>query len=525
MKRFSFTKGIFFITLFAALFLAATSVTIVQYSITGLKMETLARRMETTDSLEQASRDAEENLALVLQGIDSETELSRWHTATDRFRYLYRSLSEEIPPESPLPVEVNRWTNRIRWFGDRLEKKTLSTDEKRELLTEWSTFKGFSRWRFRPALSVYRNQLAGDINRLKRHQIVHFGILMAAALLTMGAMIISVIIIYRRNRNEAEMHILKLNALMGKVQTKNDELHREMENHKETSRELLQYKEHLQGLVDQQTRDLIKANASLRKSMKNLKSTQNQLLISEKLASLGSLVAGVAHEINTPLGSAVTGISWIHDRTLEIRRLYDKQDLSAEEFQEFLSSTDEICRSVSLSLSSAVRLVLSFKQVSVDQTSNEKRAFHVREYLEEIVLSLRNILKKTEIEVQVECDPSLRIESHPGFISQIITNLIQNSLNHGYPDVKKGIILITAKRDHDKLILQYRDDGIGIPAEIRNRIFDPFFTTARGKGGTGLGLHIVYTLVTDNLGGAICLSNTDQPGACFEIRIPVLVLS
>jgi signal transduction histidine kinase len=339
--------------------------------------------------------------------------------------------------------------------------------------------------------------------------------------LSMALLVVTLLVIYRKSENETGMHILKLNALMARNQTKNEELNREVESHKETSRELLEYKEHLQALVDKQTRELLKANESLRKSMKNLKATQNQLVISEKLASLGSLVAGVAHEINTPLGSAVTGITWIHDRTKEVSRLYDEGDLSAEEFHEFLTASDEICRSITLSLSNAVRLVLSFKQVSVDQTTNEMRAFRVREYLDEIILSLRNILKKTDITIVIECDPTLLVESHPGFLSQIITNLIQNSIIHGYPEEKTGIIRISARLEGKNLHLIYSDNGVGIPKEHRSRIFDPFFTTARGKGGTGLGLHIVYTLVTDNLRGNIKLVDAGFPGTCFELRIPV----
>jgi signal transduction histidine kinase len=252
-----------------------------------------------------------------------------------------------------------------------------------------------------------------------------------------------------------------------------------------------------------------------------LKMAQDHLMESSKMAALGELVAGVAHEINTPIGIGVTGMSTLDERTEQIIALYKADDLSQEDFERYLKTVSEASRAVLSNLHSAADLVRTFKQVAVDQSSEEKRTFPFQKYLHDILMSMQPRLKKTSHCITVNCPEDIELNSYPGVFSRIITNLLINSLDHGFEGIENGQIVFDISANQDYFILQYTDNGKGISPEALGKIFDPFFTTKRGKGGTGLGMHIVYNLVTQTLQGKIKCTSAPGQGTKFIITIPI----
>lgn len=264
------------------------------------------------------------------------------------------------------------------------------------------------------------------------------------------------------------------------------------------------------------------SNEELQTTINYLEETQEKLVESEKLASLGSLVAGVAHEINTPIGIGLTGTTHFENITKEIKKLYEEDNMSQEEFENYLKTSTEIATLVNLNLKKTADLVKSFKQISIDQSSENQREFYLKEYLEEVLLSLRNITKKTNLSITIHCDSSLKINSYPGYFSQIFTNLIINSIKHGYKEMEKGTIEISIFKENSQLIIIYKDDGKGIEKEHLHKIFDPFFTTNREAGGSGLGLNIVYNIVRNRLNGTIECQSDFGEGVEFRLSIVLL---
>ena len=267
---------------------------------------------------------------------------------------------------------------------------------------------------------------------------------------------------------------------------------------------------------------IMSTNEELKETLNDLKKTQGQLVESEKMASLGALVAGIAHEINTPIGIGVTAASVLHDKTERFDSLFQDGGLKKSDLVGYIETCTQSSKMILSNLNRASGLIRSFKQVAVDQSSEGRRTFGVKEYLEEILLSLRPKLKKTKYIVSIQCDETIVLDSYPGAFSQVITNLILNSLLHAYPeDNDEGRLVISVSKKHNSLILKYADDGQGIDQDILDRIFDPFFTTKRGQGGSGLGLHLVYNLVTQKLKGSIeCESKTGK-GTTFIISLPI----
>jgi PAS domain S-box-containing protein len=256
-------------------------------------------------------------------------------------------------------------------------------------------------------------------------------------------------------------------------------------------------------------------------ALEQLQQTQHQLVRAERLASLGGLVAGVAHEINTPIGITLTAASHLHDEAERLVAAMADNSLKRSQLETFAQTFQQSANLVLGNARRAAELIQSFKRVAVDQTSEERRRLHFREYLEEIITSLSPQLKKTAHQIRIDCDPQLEIDTLPGAISQIITNLVLNSLSHAYTEGEAGHIAIEVRRQGARLKLSYRDDGCGIPAEILPQIFDPFFTTKRGAGGTGLGLHIVFGLVHQQLHGSIEAHSTPGQGTEFVLDLPV----
>jgi signal transduction histidine kinase len=259
---------------------------------------------------------------------------------------------------------------------------------------------------------------------------------------------------------------------------------------------------------------------SLEESLDKLHRTQKEMIHSAKMAALGDLVAGVAHEVNTPIGVSVTAASFLAERTRQIRELYQNGEMKRSDLEKYLSLAEESSASVLSNLERAAELVQSFKKVAADQSSEEKRAFEMKNYLEQILVSLRPQFKRTPHRVHMDCPEGLTLDSYPGAIMQIMTNLIMNSLIHGFADGKPGEILVSVEAAGDNVVLAYRDTGVGMDQEQKERIYDPFYTTTRGSGGTGLGMNIVYNLVTQTLKGSILLETSPGQGAIFILTLP-----
>jgi two-component system sensor histidine kinase TtrS len=270
-------------------------------------------------------------------------------------------------------------------------------------------------------------------------------------------------------------------------------------------------------------RKLQNSEMLIRENYDNLKNMQGKLVESEKMASLGGLVAGVSHEINTPVGLALTSVTHLSDEFKILIKKYQNGEMSEDDFTNFISLYQELGHSIEINLTKAANLIKSFKQVAVDQSSETIREFNVKEYFEEVLISLYNKTKKTKHHIKLEVDSALKIENYPGAFSQIITNLVMNSLIHGYNPDDEGNILIKLDKIDNDLILIYKDDGKGIPPENLKKIFDPFFTTNRENGGSGLGMNIVYNIVKQKLQGDITCTSQLGNGVKFTIIIPFTI--
>ena len=268
---------------------------------------------------------------------------------------------------------------------------------------------------------------------------------------------------------------------------------------------------------------LEKKSNDLEQTLTNLSLMQNKLVEAEKMAALGGLVAGVAHEVNTPVGISITLASTLRDETQLLTTLIETGCLKKSLLKHYLEIATEVSSLILSNLNRAGELVQSFKQVAVDQSSSERRSFKVKEYIQEIILSILPQFKQNLCKVSINGDDTIQIYSYPGALAQVITNFINNSILHAYSPNSIGNISIDIQQESDQVIIQYRDDGSGIDPEIFGRIYDPFFTTARDKGGTGLGLHITYNLVTQKLQGSIDCESEIGKGTIFTVRLPVSI--
>ncbi len=281
----------------------------------------------------------------------------------------------------------------------------------------------------------------------------------------------------------------------------------------------------LEKKVEIRTEELNKAvlqqkatNEKLQKTLDELTKTQKSLVYTEKMAALGELVAGVAHEINTPIGIGLTGITHFLQITEDINELYKNDDISKDEFEQYLSSSSEIANTININIIRAADLVKSFKQIAVDQTNEERRTFKVREYFNTIFSSIKNITKKANININIQCPSALTINSYPGIYSQVITNLIINSIMHGFKNRKDGNVNITVVEE-DCIKVIYKDDGLGIQSDNLPKIFNPFFTTNRVGKGTGLGMSISYNIIEEHK-GSIQVESEEGKGTTVHISLP-----
>lgn len=257
-------------------------------------------------------------------------------------------------------------------------------------------------------------------------------------------------------------------------------------------------------------------------ALAELSATQQNLIDAERLAALGGLVAGVAHEVNNPIGISLTVASSFARRTETFASdLNSNVPLRRSQLDDFIRLSRDAAQQLVGNLQRAGELIQSFKQVAVDRSHAEQREFELREATDQIVASLRPVLKKAPITVAINVPEDLILNSYPGSYGQVLTNLFLNAATHAFPDGRAGTIDITATpRGNDDIELVFADDGVGMTSEVQRQAFDPFFTTRRSEGGTGLGLHIVYNLVIQQLGGRMKLDSRPGQGTTFRITIP-----
>jgi PAS domain S-box-containing protein len=284
-----------------------------------------------------------------------------------------------------------------------------------------------------------------------------------------------------------------------------------------------QLNEELEQRVRDRTAALASSNHELSTALQTLKRAQEELVHSEKLASLGHLVAGVAHELNTPIGNALTAASTLEDLSKDFRVLVNSGNLKKSTLTHFVEQCEDGAGLTTRSLRRAADLVASFKQVAIDQASERRRSFDLRVVVTEVVDTLRPTLKGQPWDVKVAVADGVQMDSYPGPLDQIIINLVLNATVHAFIGRNDGLILLSATDIGNGAVeLRCQDDGNGIPPDVLQRIFDPFFTTRLGQGGSGLGLAIVHRLATQVLGGQIRVESTLGEGSCFILNIPRL---
>ncbi|KQT47716.1 ATPase [Methylobacterium sp. Leaf456] len=275
--------------------------------------------------------------------------------------------------------------------------------------------------------------------------------------------------------------------------------------------------------IGRRERALRRAKDQADAALHDLRQAQDDLIRAEKLASLGQLVAGVAHEINTPLGIALTTATLVRDETQAFRAVVAAGTLSRSRLNHFVDRVGEGAQLLSSNLTRAADLVHGFKQVAVDRASDERRSFPLDVWLDELLASLQPMLRKGGHRVRPDCPPGLTVDTYPGVLAQVVTNLVANAVVHGFAELKPdahGTIVVRVQSAGALVRIEVADDGIGIPPENLGRIFDPFFTTARSRGSTGLGMHIVHNLVTVKLHGRIAVESEPGTGTTVRVEFP-----
>ncbi len=269
----------------------------------------------------------------------------------------------------------------------------------------------------------------------------------------------------------------------------------------------------LEKTVSERTHDL-------QQSMEHLQQTQNQLIESEKLAALGGLVAGVAHEVNTPLGIAVTATSVIQEINKELNDAFTNQTLTSKQFAELMQRMTDSGSLLESNLKRAAQLVKDFKQTAVDQVSEQRSQFKVHQVLQSLIASLHSETRKIPVAPVLEGDEKITMNSLPGVLTQIVANLIMNSVHHAFKDIEHPSIHIRFYEQDDYVILEYQDNGCGVEAALHQKIFEPFFTSKRGLGGSGLGLNLVFNLLNKKLHGELEFRSTVGHGVHYTITMP-----
>jgi signal transduction histidine kinase len=268
--------------------------------------------------------------------------------------------------------------------------------------------------------------------------------------------------------------------------------------------------------------EMRKAKDAAEAALRNLRETQNSLIEAEKLAALGRLVAGVAHEVNNPIGISLTVASSLERKTATFADEVDRGDLRRSRLHEFLETSRDAASQLVANLNRAAELIQSFKQVAADRNYSDQRTFDLSDLTEQVVMSLRPGLRKHHLALTVDCQPNLTMNSYPGPYGQVLTNLFLNSVAHAFPDGRPGTVDIQARESgKDNVEILFSDNGCGMSADVRRQAFNPFFTTRRESGSTGLGLHIVHNIVTNRLGGQLNVDSAPGGGTKIQIILPL----
>lgn len=251
-----------------------------------------------------------------------------------------------------------------------------------------------------------------------------------------------------------------------------------------------------------------------------LQAAQESLLQAEKMASLGGLVAGVAHEINTPVGITLTSASGLMSATDKLQASLVDGTIRKSAMAAYVETAQSFCTLILRNSERAAHLIQSFKQVAVDQTSEQRRAYDLQKYIDEVISSLHPVLSRNHVQVVVACPQAILLDGYPGAMAQVLTNLAMNAVNHAFKGESGARIEITAQCQQERVSILFEDNGCGIASENVAKIFDPFFTTRRGEGGTGLGLNIVYNIMAKQFGGSIVVDSVVGRGTRFILKFP-----
>lgn len=271
----------------------------------------------------------------------------------------------------------------------------------------------------------------------------------------------------------------------------------------------------------EQKSELEESEKELRHSLSQLTQTQNQLVQSEKMASLGSLVAGISHEINTPVGIGVTAVTYLSECVSTLSNDIASKSLTQTKMSTFIEDANHSCHLLTSNLNKASQLIQSFKDIAVDQTSEAIRDVNLSSYLKEVITSLQPKLKRTQHTVTIDGDDDIVINCRAGALSQMFTNLILNSIIHAFDNIDKGIMSFSFRSDDENIFITYKDNGNGMDEKDLAMLFEPFFTTKRGQGGSGLGTHILYNLVTQSFNGEITATSAMGEGLEYSIHFPI----
>jgi len=286
--------------------------------------------------------------------------------------------------------------------------------------------------------------------------------------------------------------------------------------------EITDLNQSLELRVAKRTGDLAKANQQLEQHLAHLKAAQDKLIQAEKMASLGSLVAGVAHELNTPIGNAVTVVSALVDKQGEIQAMMQSGTVKKTALEAYVNMVEEASRLLETNIVRAANLISSFKTIAVNQSNEARSKFKLKAFLQSLVPTLRLQARHKKIDFQIDVADDIELNSYPGSLTQIIINLYVNAIAHAFEKLDEGCICISAEYEQaqpSNILIRFADNGAGIPTEHLTKIFDPFFTTKLGHGGSGLGLHICYNIANNILGGNIKVNSTDGKGTEFLIWI------
>jgi len=325
----------------------------------------------------------------------------------------------------------------------------------------------------------------------------------------------------------APSQLVEFDMMAHAFNTMLDRVQQHISRQRRAEEEASQLNTELERQVTQRTQALKESNSELLKTLEQLHQYQGQLVESEKMASLGDMVAGIAHEVNTPIGLSVTASTLLQDKLTVMQEKFDEKRISTSEFERFLSDCDENLQIIYRNLGRAADLVTSFKQVAVDQSSEVDRDIHIPSFMNDVLISVKpRRLDPEKFPIRISCPDNLTVRAKAGPLNQVLINLIVNSMVHAFDGYDHGQIDITFSMQNDtELEMVYADNGKGVPSDISRKIFDPFVTTKRGSGGSGLGLHLVYNLVTQVLGGNIHFFSEEKNGVEFIVRFPVTLVS